>query len=423
MAFGDRIIFHIDVNSAFLSWEAAWRLQQGDPVDLRTIPSIVGGDERSRHGIVLAKSVPAKKYGIQTGEVLWQARRKCPNLVVAAPDHELYARCSNRLMELLSSYSPVLERYSVDECFLDMTDCPGMKSPVAMADAIRAHVRSELGFTVNVGISCSKLLAKMASELEKPDRTHTLWRHEIPDKMWPLPVRELFMVGPRTAPRLYRLNIFSIGHLAQSDPVFLEQRFKSFGRLMWQYANGIDDAPVAPEPAAARAIGHSTTTPEDLTALPAAEATLLALTEGAATRLREAGLLARVVSVSLRKTDLRFCSHQRRLPVPTDHTASLYAEARRLLSELWNGDPVRHVGVSFSDLVDDAYVQLTLFDDPRQFRKKTLDSSIDALRQTYGDAAVTRGTLVGRSRRGAGENLGWSGGARTHPGEQEANHS
>jgi DNA polymerase-4 len=196
----DRTIFHIDVNSAFLSWEAAYRLQHGHTQDLRDIPSVVGGDEESRRGIVLARSLPAKKCGIHTGEVLWQARSKCPGLVIIPPDYTLYINCSNALMDLLRSYSPILERYSVDECFLDVTDSLGGRSPLALAGEISSRIKREMGFTVNIGVSSNKLLAKMASELEKPDKIHTLYPHEIPSKMWPLSVKELFMVGRSTAP-------------------------------------------------------------------------------------------------------------------------------------------------------------------------------------------------------------------------------
>lgn len=390
----ERMIFHIDVNSAFLSWEAVYRLQHGDPIDLRSIPSVVGGDERSRHGIVLAKSTPAKKFDIHTGEVLWQARKKCPNLVVAAPDHDLYMTCSNRLMQLLSEYSPLLERYSIDECFLDMSAYKDKCNPELIGRQMADRVLEELGFTVNVGISTNKLLAKMASEFEKPNRVHTLWPEEIPSKLWTLPVRELFMVGPRTAPRLFRLNIFSVGHLAHSDPAFLEMHFKSFGRLMWQYANGIDNSPVCAEESVAKAIGNSTTTPLDVTDIPGAELVLLSLAEKASSRLRQAGLLANVVSVSLRKTDLRFCSHQRKLVSPSDNTGTLYQEAKKLLAELWSGDPIRHVGISFSDLIDDTYVQASLFDDTRMDKKKALDTSIDSIRREHGKEAVVRGCLL-----------------------------
>jgi DNA polymerase-4 len=391
----DRTIFHIDVNSAFLSWEAAYRLQHGHTQDLRDIPSVVGGDEESRRGIVLARSLPAKKCGIHTGEVLWQARSKCPHLVIVPPDYTLYINCSNTLMDFLRSYSPILERYSVDECFLDVTDSLGGRSPLALAGEISSRIKQEMGFTVNIGVSSNKLLAKMASELEKPDKIHTLYPHEIPAKMWPLSVKELFMVGRSTAPRLYRLNIFSIGQLAHTDPVFLTAHFKSFGKVMWQYANGIDTSEVNPLGSEAKGIGNSTTTPFDVDNEKEAMLYILSLTETAASRLRASGLMARVVSVAIRKTDLSFFSHQKKLFAPTDNTGALYETAASLFRELWDGSPLRHFGVAFSSLCNDRFVQASFFDDTLYSRKKALDTSIDDIRTLFGNQSLMRGSFVG----------------------------
>lgn len=391
---GDRIIMHIDVNSAFLSWEAAYRLQHGATLDLREVPSVVGGDEESRHGIVLAKSIPAKKYGIQTGEVLWQARSKCPNLVIVPPDYSLYMQCSTALIDLLYEYSPLLERYSIDECFLDITETLKSKKPLDIAREISNKIKSVLGFTVNIGISSNKLLAKMASDFEKPDKVHTLFPDEVPKKLWILPVRELFMVGRRTAPKLYRLNIFSIGQLANTDPQFLRAHFKSFGSLLWQYANGIDNSPVNPCSPPAKGIGNSTTTPFNVDNEREALLFLLSLVETASSRLRAARLLAQVVSISIRETDLTFFSHQRRLLTPTDNTESLFKIASALFRELWDGAPLRHLGVSFSSLCNDRFYQTSIFEDEQTYQKKSLDSSIDAIRLHYGNTSVVRGSFI-----------------------------
>ena len=391
---GDRIILHIDVNSAFLSWEATYRLQHGATLDLREVPSVVGGDEESRHGIVLAKSVPAKKYGIQTGEVLWQARSKCPNLIIVPPDYSLYMQCSTALIDLLYEYSPLLERYSIDECFLDITETLKSKKALDIAREISNNVKAVLGFTVNIGISSNKLLAKMASDFEKPDKVHTLFPDEIPKKLWPLPVRELFMVGRRTAPKFYRLNIFSIGQLAHTDPQFLRAHFKSFGTVLWQYANGIDNSPVNPYSPPAKGIGNSTTTPFNVDNEREALLFLLSLVETASSRLRAARLLAQVVSVSIRETDLTFFSHQRRLLTPTDNTESLFKVARALFRELWDGSPLRHLGVAFSSLCNDRFYQTSIFEDEQTYQKKSLDSSIDSIRLHYGNTSVVRGSFI-----------------------------
>ncbi len=391
---GERIILHIDVNSAFLSWEATYRLQHGATLDLREVPSVVGGDEESRHGIVLAKSVPAKKYGIQTGEVLWQARSKCPNLIIVPPDYSLYMQCSTALIDLLYEYSPLLERYSIDECFLDITEALKSKKPLDIAWEISNRIKSVLGFTVNIGISSNKLLAKMASDFEKPDKVHTLFPDEVPNKLWPLPVRDLFMVGRRTAPKFYRLNIFSIGQLAHTDPQFLKAHFKSFGTLLWQYANGIDNSPVNPCSPPAKGIGNSTTTPFNVDNEREALLFLLSLVETASSRLRAARLLAQVVSVSIRETDLTFFSHQRRLLTPTDNTESLFKVAQALFRELWDGAPLRHLGVAFSSLCNDRFYQTSIFEDEQIYQKKSLDSSIDSIRLHYGNTSVIRGSFI-----------------------------
>lgn len=221
------VIFHIDVNSAFLSWTALARLEQGDPVDLRTIPSIVGGDTSTRHGVVLAKSIPAKAFGITTGEPVVNALRKCPHLVMASPDHNMYRLKSQMLMEHLAGICPDIEQVSIDECYMDYTPiAANYVSPEEAAAFIRHSVFEKFKFTVNVGISDRKVLAKMASDFEKPDKTHTLYQREIAQKMWPLPVSALFTCGHSSAETLHKLGILTIGDLAKTDPAILEAHLK-----------------------------------------------------------------------------------------------------------------------------------------------------------------------------------------------------
>jgi len=387
----ERIILHVDVNSAYLSWEAVYRLQHGARIDLRTIPSVIGGDEKSRRGIVLAKSIPAKKYDIQTGETLWSARSKCPNLVVLPPSYPLYLSCSDALVRLLKKYSPKVERYSVDECFVDLTGCTQKKTAEETAWEIKERCRTELGFTVNVGLSTNKLLAKMASELEKPDKMHTMYPHEIREKLWPMPVRKLFLSGPKTLPKLYKLNIFTIGQLAHASPDLLQHHLKSHGLTIWKYANGIDDSPVVPDGRAVKGIGNSTTTPFDVDSEKEALLYLLSLTETAAMRLRSNKMLARVVTVSLRDTNLSFYSHQRRLVSPTDSTLLLYRQAKSLFKEMWRREPLRHLGVHLSDLVENKFYQTSFFDDTAVSRQQAIDKTIDEIRASYGADAVVRG--------------------------------
>ena len=218
-----RVIFHIDVNSAFLSWTAAYRcLVLGEKTDLREIPSVIAGHQNIRTSIVLAKSIPAKKRGVKTGEPLGMARDKCPDLVVAEPDYDLYVSASQKMIALLREVSPVVEQYSIDEAWVDMTGTERLYGPpVLAANWLKDRIRRELGFTVNIGISCNKLLAKMAGDFEKPDKVHTLFPDELEAKLWPLPTQELFMLGAATARKLRRFGIDTIGALANADPVFL----------------------------------------------------------------------------------------------------------------------------------------------------------------------------------------------------------
>ena len=245
------VIFHIDVNSAFLSWTAIEQLKNGSTVDLRTIPSIIGGDREIRHGIVLAKSTSAKTFGIKTGEPVAHALRKCESLVIARPDHAMYRQYSKQLMTLLRTFTPDIEQLSIDECFLDFTPIAYQyKSPIAGATLISKTVKEQLGFTVNIGIAPNKLLAKMASDFQKPDRVHTLWKSELQKKMWPLPVSDLFFVGRATTKTLFKLGIRTIGDLAKSDPSYLKQHLKKHGEVVWGFANGIDVSVVQSAPPA-----------------------------------------------------------------------------------------------------------------------------------------------------------------------------
>ncbi len=266
----EKIIFHIDVNSAFLSWEAVYRLAHcGEQLDLREAVSAVGGDTSLRHGIILAKSIPAKKYGIRTGEAIWQAKEKCPGLILVPPNYGLYERCSAAFMDILREYSDVVEQYSIDEAFIDMSaSCHLFGTKEEAARQIRERIREELGFTVNIGISSNKLLAKMASDFRKPDRVHTLYPEEIQRKMWPLPVSELFFVGRATAKKLFSMGIRTIGELAVADPAWLKEILKKQGEVIWAFANGIDLSPVSAIPAANKGYGNSTTIPFDVEDVP-----------------------------------------------------------------------------------------------------------------------------------------------------------
>lgn len=393
----ENIVFHIDVNSAFLSWEAVYRLDhRGGKQDLREIVSAVGGDIVLRHGIILAKSIPAKDYGIKTGEAIWEAQRKCPKLVLVPPNYNLYERCSAAFMEILREYSDVVEQYSIDEAFVDMSaSCHLFGAPEAVAGQIKDRIKRELGFTVNVGVSSNKLLAKMASDFQKPDRVHTLYPEEIPTKMWPLPVSELFFVGRATTGKLYSMGIRTIGELAQTDPVWLKKMLKKQGEMIWGFANGIDLSPVLKKPAANKGYGNSTTMPFDVTDEETADQVLLALSETIGNRLRRDQVQICVVSVGIRYADLSYVSHQKSLQGSTDLTWEICQAACELFRELWNGRPVRHLGVHTGKVRDaEPGRQLSIFDEINYEKLGRMDQMVDGVRERFGADALMRATFL-----------------------------
>lgn len=391
------IIFHIDVNSAFLSWEAVYRLiHRGEKQDLREIASAVGGDITLRHGIILAKSIPAKKYGIKTGESIPEARRKCPDLVLVPPNYGLYGQCSAAFMEILREYSDTVEQYSIDEAFVDMsTGCHLFGTPEEAAVQIRDQIREELGFTVNIGISTNKLLAKMASDFQKPDRIHTLYPEEIKEKMWPLPISDLFFVGPATTGKLLSMGIRTIGELAGADPAWLKRILKKQGEAVWGFANGIDLSPVLAQPPANKGYGNSTTMPYDVTDAETADRVLLALSETVGNRLRADRVQVREVSVGIRYSDLSYVSHQKGLPDPTDLTVEIYTAARSLFRELWNKSPIRHLGVHTGKVSGaDPGRQMNLFDETDYEKLARMDEAVDGIRKRFGTDAIMRATFL-----------------------------
>ena len=394
-----RIIFHIDVNSAFLSWTAVEQLKNGSKVDLREIPAIIGGDQSSRHGIVLAKSSLAKSYGIQTGEPVVNAFRKCPNLVTAPPNHKMYREKSRMLMDFLRTYTKKIEQVSVDECYMDFTELVGRyPTPVDGAMEIKEEVKKRFGFTVNIGISSNKLLAKMASDFQKPDRIHTLFPEEVPQKMWPLPIGELFMAGRSSVEVFKKLEINTIGDLAHADVNVITLHLKSHGRMLWNFANGIGDDKVQYEPEEAKGVGNSTTLSEDATTYEEVRDVFRELAQSVGNRLKKEGKKAGMVSMEVRYYDFRNMSHQVQLQKPTNDPVILCETACNLFRESWSGEPVRLLGIRTSKLVEEnAPEQLTIFDiefpkEPDEKHKK-LNAALEQLNNRYGKGAVVKGTF------------------------------
>ena len=393
---GERVIFHVDANSAFLSWSAAYRVRVlGEEVDLREVPSVVAGEKKSRHGIILAKSTPAKKYGIKTGEPLFQALEKCPDLVVIPPDYELYVTASRHFVEMLRQFSPKVEQYSIDEAWVDMSGTERLwGSPLAAAEQMRKRINEELGFTVNIGISSNKLLAKMAGDFEKPNKVHTLFPEEMESKFWPLPVRDLFLVGAATEKKLKLMGIYTIGDLARADVGLIRRRLGKHGETIWHFANGRNAEAVTPEPAENKGYGNSVTTSSDVVTRDHARQVLLGLCETVAMRMRRDGKCGGCIAVHLRTNDFEHFSHQSKLNGATNITSQIFEEACRIFEEAWDGiTPLRQLGVQVTKISTEPYQQYDLFSgvSPQQYeRKMRLDEAVDALRDKYGEEVIRR---------------------------------
>lgn len=387
----ERQILHVDVNNAFLSWTALEMIKNGSKIDIREIPSIIGGDETRRSGIVLAKSMKAKECGIKTAETIYQAKKKCPNLKVFMGNFYAYKEYSNMLYNLLLEYTDKIERFSIDECFLDMTEYLMKSTLLERAKEISKRVKGELGFTVNVGVAHNKLLAKMASDFTKPDRVHTLFEDEIEAKMWPLPVSELFMLGRKTVPKLANMQIKTIGDLANSSKVLMEKKFGKHGIQMWEYANGIDNSEVNYKVEKPKGVGHSITLPEDVDNIEKLEEILLALIEQTTFRLRKYELLANTVSVQLRTNNFQDISHQGKLITSTSSTKEIYVKAKELLEVLYhNPMKIRLIGVRVDNLISKDDLQLSLFSDSTIKKQEKLDNTLDKIKEKYGYNSIKR---------------------------------
>ena len=378
-----------------LSWTAVEMLKQGSEIDIRQIPAIIGGDESKRSGIVLAKSMKAKECGVKTADTIYQARIKCPNLKIFPSNFPIYRKYSNQLYQLLLEYTDKIERFSIDECFLDMTNYLRNDTLLNKGYEINRRVREELGFTVNVGVANNKLLAKMASDFTKPDRVHTLWKEEISQKMWTLPVSELFMLGKKTVPKLYNMQIKTIGDLAKTDKTKLEKKFGKHGTLMWEYANGIDTSEVKYLPEKPKCIGNSVTLPKNISDMDKLEEIVLTISEQVAYRLRKEKLYANTVNVQLRTKNFEDTSHQKKLPEATDTTKQIYITAKELLHEMYRkGQEIRLVGVRVDNLTDKKDEQISLFNTNKNEKQEKLDKVIDQLKNKYGYNSVTRATKM-----------------------------
>ena len=402
---GDRIILHCDLNCFFASVELL------DKPALQNVPVAVCGDPASRHGIILAKNEPAKRMGVRTAETVWQAKQKCPHLILLPPHHSLYADYSRRVNTIYGQYTDLVEPFGIDESWLDVTGSLHLFGGDArqLADDIRARLRQELRLTISVGVSFNKVFAKLGSDYKKPDATTVISRENWRDMVWPLPVGDLLFVGRAARRTLSQFGVETIGQLAACKPELLEQLMGKAGLQLYRYANGLDDAPVRPqhEQEPVKSVGNSTTFPENLTRWEQVRGGLQMLCDSVAARLRQQGLYCGGVAVGVRDAQFRTVSRQMRLPGPTHLMRDIYGAALELTGRIWKApNPVRLLSVTALYITDstDSYQQLDLLAGDataRDRRQEQLESAMDAIRGKYGRDAISFG------HRGKVRKVGW----------------
>lgn len=390
----EKIVFHIDVNNAFLSWSAVKLLQEGYKEDIRTIPSVIAGNEKERRGIVLAKSPVAKKYHVVTAEPLYQARKKCPGLKVFAPDYKWYSEKSRELFNYLSRYSPTMEKFSIDECFLDMTGTKYLYNDyIKLAHFIKDDIKKRFGFTVNVGIGNNKLCAKMASDFEKPDKVHTLFKDEIVQKLWPLDVGDLLMVGRKTKDELNKLNIYTVEQLAKTDIKILKKHFKSQGEYLKNAAYGIDESKVEERSSQTKSISVSETLPYDCTDEKKLEEIIYAFVERTTMDLRNQKQYVKTVAVFYKNNKFETYSAQEKLPRPTNKVKDIYSLALNIFRKSYKNDPIRLIGLRLADLTENNDHQLSLFDEAEAEDENDIQETIDNINKKFGKSLIAPASI------------------------------
>ena len=397
----DRIIMHIDVNSAFLSWSAIKLLNEGSKIDLRNEISVVSGREVSRHGIVVAASIPAKKIGIKSPMNLRDAKKIYKDVIVTLQDREFYKKCSNNMMRLIKYLFPKYEQFSIDECFVDYTDMKKLYGDeVKFAHKLKNEIYKRFGFTVNVGIGNNKLLAKMASDFEKPNKVHTLYSSEIKEKMWPLPISDLFMAGKSSVSKLKSLGIETIGDLANYDENKLIGILKSQGKMLYEYANGIDNSPVENKYDDRKGIGFSKTLEEDIEDKYRLYEELRHFSEKISKELKKRNLYARTIVVTLRYSSFKTYNHQLKFDNSTNLEDEIFDKSKEAFNKLWNLEPVRLIGLRVTDMSNNNDIQLSLFDENNKvIKEKEIDKLIDSINKEFGSGTVFKGLKIDKENK------------------------
>ncbi|XID93685.1 DNA polymerase IV [Paenibacillaceae bacterium WGS1546] len=388
-----RIILHIDMNAFYCSVHAAEQ-----PELYRGKPTAVAGSVELRRGIVVTSSYEARAQGVRTGMTVRQAMNACPDLVLISPDFDLYRKYSRGFMRIAGNFTPLVEAVSIDECYLDITGSSQFGTAVEIAEQIAKRVKEELALPCSIGIAPNKLLAKMASDMRKPNAITILRRRDMPKLLWDKPCQTLFGIGSRTADKLLKLNIRTIGELAAAEEKTLTDRFGVYGTWMKRAANGIDDAPVEPLHEAPKSIGHTTTLPADLTERDQYRRVLLNLADQTTRRLRHQRMVGTTVQITIRDPDMRTITRSLTLPVPTDSATDVYEVACKLMDAHWQeGQAVRLLGITLQGLSPkkDTPLQLDLFTYEAEPKKERLLTAMDALRDKFGESAVLTAGMLG----------------------------
>ena len=389
-----KIIFHIDVNNAFLSWTAVDLLEHGYKIDIRNEYAVIGGNEETRSGIVLAKSTPAKKLGVTSAETLYQARKKVPKLLVFPPNYELYKKMSNKLFSLLREYTPDIEIASIDECYLDYGKVKLLYGDeLEFAHILKERIKKELKFTVNIGIAENKLCAKMASDFEKPDKIHTLFNNEIESKMYPLPIGDLLMIGKKTVPKFHEIGIYTIGDLANYDIKKLKRYFKNQAEHLINMARGIDYSVVNGEEFIPSSISHEITILKDSNDISEIKEVLFSLSDMVGKRLRYQDKYAKTISVILKDTSFRRISHQKKLINGINTTNDIFKNACIIFDEFYDKRKVRLIGIRLDDFTDECTYQQSIFDNNNNKNDEILENIVDKINNKYGSSVVKKASL------------------------------
>ena len=400
----DRIIFHIDCNNAFLSWTAVNMLHNGYNIDIRNRYAVIAGNESERKGIVLAKSNLCKTRGVTTGETLYSARKKCPYLEVYHPEYKIYKRYSDIMYTYLCNYTNKIERYSIDECFLDLSDSIKLYGdPIKLAYKIKNDIKNNFGFTVNVGVGNNKLLAKMASDFSKPDKVHILFNNDIKSKMWSLDVSDLFMIGKASSKKLHELNINTIKDLANTPIEYLIKHFKSMGKTMWSYANGIDNSEVESNYGNPSSISNSLVLPYNYKKTIDIYPELKKLSFSVAKKLRDKKMYTQSISVNVKFHDFTKINKQITLDNLTNNDNEIYENVIKIFNKIWNEDSdkkVRSLGVSLNKLTDLYKVQLSIFNITNETNEKkdNLQKTIDQIKNKYGDKSISYADMLKKEK-------------------------